>query len=86
MNFAERLNEAKIKPSVLPGGKVGLYRAPGAYSEAENANIEDEFGIRDSYVSQNPLCGATNNLVVQVDTVDVTIFYDKSTQKWAMIS
>lgn len=84
MSLQNRLNEASIKPIVIEGGKVGLYKTSGRYTEGGHALIEDEFGIRDAYIAQNPHSEEQNNLVVWIDCPTASnIFFDKKAQKWA---
>lgn len=83
--LAEGLNDNKVKPIVIAGGKVGLYYVDkGPFSQDISREIEDKFGIHDMYIAQNPLNEEPNNLVVWVDSPKETIFFNKTTQKWSV--
>lgn len=78
------LNEAKIKPTVIAGGKAKVYRVGGKpFSPEGSQEIEEEFGIVDLYVSQSPLSSEMNNLVVWAYSATETIFFNKTEQRWA---
>lgn len=88
MKLAEALNKEKIKPVVVNGGKVGLYQSGPDQkppTEAGSHDIEAQFGVSDTYISQSPLSHEMNNLVVWVYTETETVFFNKTTQKWASV-
>ncbi len=88
MQLAEALNKEKIKPVVVNGGKVGLYYSgpdQKPHTETGSHEIEAKFGVSDTYISQSPLSHEMNNLVVWAYTDTETVFFNKTTQKWASV-